>query len=105
MHIVHFAEFKQIQREQPLSLPPLPPNRRNWKGSVIAPFAGNNMLALYKCSGNTSKNIMSSGDQRVEYFVQVFHNEIPVPLPVRNTLILFFITKKHQINIIYGFHS
>ncbi|XP_074556171.1 uncharacterized protein LOC141811985 isoform X2 [Curcuma longa] len=75
------SEFKQIQREQPLSLPPLPPNKRNWKGSVIAPFAGNNMLALYKCSGNTSKNIVSSGDQRVEYFVRVFHNEIPVPLP------------------------
>ncbi|XP_042461276.1 multiple inositol polyphosphate phosphatase 1-like [Zingiber officinale] len=75
------SEFKQIQREQPLSLPPLPPSIRNWKGSMIAPFAGNNMLALYKCSGNTSKNIVSSGDQRAEYFVRVFHNEIAVPLP------------------------
>ncbi|XP_042456030.1 multiple inositol polyphosphate phosphatase 1-like [Zingiber officinale] len=75
------SEFKQIQREQPLSLPPLPPSIRNWKGSMIAPFAGNNMLALYKCSGNNSKNIVSSGDQRAEYFVRVFHNEIAVPLP------------------------
>lgn len=39
---------------------------------MVAPFAGNNMLVLYNCpTKQTSK-----------YYVQVMHNEVPVPLPV-----------------------
>ncbi|CAL9100198.1 unnamed protein product [Musa acuminata var. zebrina] len=74
-------EFEQIQREQPLSLPPKPPQRRNWRGSSVAPFAGNNMLVLYQCPGNSSNDRLSSGVQRNKYFVHVLHNEIPIPMP------------------------
>ncbi|KAL8550159.1 hypothetical protein ACS0TY_008836 [Phlomoides rotata] len=63
-------EFEKILKEQSLELPPKPPQKRIWHGSTIAPFAGNNMLVLYSCpSNNTSK-----------YFVQVLHNERPIPL-------------------------
>ncbi|TMX02769.1 hypothetical protein EJD97_019941 [Solanum chilense] len=65
------SEFEQIQREESLELPPKPPKNRNWRGSNVAPFAGNNMLILYSCqSDNSSK-----------YFVQVLHNERPIALP------------------------
>lgn len=65
-------EFELIQREQSLELPQKPPKTRNWRGSVVAPFAGNNMLVLYSCQlGNSSK-----------YFVQVLHNEYTIALPV-----------------------
>ncbi|CAK9323881.1 unnamed protein product [Citrullus colocynthis] len=63
--------FRQIQREQSLQLPPRPPATRIWKGSVVAPFAGNNMLVLYSCPANSSD----------EYFVQVLHNEEPIAMP------------------------
>lgn len=69
---MHFSEFHQIQREETLQLPPKPPKSRNWRGSIVAPFAGNNMLVLYSCPANFSNN----------YFVQVLHNEQPVPMPV-----------------------
>ncbi|KAF3433356.1 hypothetical protein FNV43_RR24458 [Rhamnella rubrinervis] len=65
------SEFQQIQREQPLQLPPKPPQKRKWRGSTVAPFAGNNMLVLYSCPANTSN----------KYFVQVLHNEHPIPMP------------------------
>ncbi|XP_027335184.1 multiple inositol polyphosphate phosphatase 1 isoform X1 [Abrus precatorius] len=67
------SEFKKIQEEQPLELPPKPPLKRKWRGNTVAPFAGNNMLVLYSCPApdkSTSK-----------YFVQVLHNEHPVPMP------------------------
>ncbi|XP_055832040.1 uncharacterized protein LOC129900966 isoform X2 [Solanum dulcamara] len=65
------SEFEQIQREESLELPPKPPKNRNWRGSIVAPFAGNNMLILYSCQlDNSSK-----------YFVQVLHNERPIALP------------------------
>jgi len=63
--------YEQIQREQPLELPPKPPQKRNWRGSTVAPFAGNNMLVLYSCPANSSS----------KYFVQVLHNEYPIPMP------------------------
>ncbi|KAL8101769.1 hypothetical protein AgCh_033602 [Apium graveolens] len=64
-------EFESIQREQPLQLPPKPPQTRKWKGSIVTPFGGNNMLILYSCPvSNSSK-----------YLVQVLHNEHPVPVP------------------------
>ncbi|KMZ70057.1 putative Multiple inositol polyphosphate phosphatase 1 [Zostera marina] len=66
------SEFEKIQREQPMQLPPKPPQKRNWKGNSVAPFAGNNMLVLYSCTANHSKS---------KYFVQVLHNEVPVSLP------------------------
>ncbi|XP_024021524.1 uncharacterized protein LOC21390356 [Morus notabilis] len=47
-------EFQQIQ------IPPKPPQRRNWKGSIVASFASTDMLAT-----NTSS----------KYFVQELHNE------------------------------
>ncbi|XP_049354769.1 uncharacterized protein LOC125819365 [Solanum verrucosum] len=66
------SEFELIQREESLELPPKPPKNRNWRGSIVAPFAGNNMLILYSCQlDNSSK-----------YFVQVLHNERPIALPV-----------------------
>ncbi|KAL6533089.1 hypothetical protein OROMI_027201 [Orobanche minor] len=63
-------EFEQILREQPLNLPVKPPQKRIWHGSTVAPFAGNNMLVLYSCAANNTS----------EYFVQVLHNEHPVPM-------------------------
>ncbi|KAL9226680.1 hypothetical protein vseg_002465 [Gypsophila vaccaria] len=65
------SEYSMIQREEPLELPPRPPKRRNWRGSVVAPFGGNNMLVLYSCPAKKSN----------KYFVHVLHNEHPVPLP------------------------
>ncbi|KAL5732971.1 hypothetical protein ACOSP7_032314 [Xanthoceras sorbifolium] len=65
------SEFQQIQREEPLQLPPKPPQNRNWRGSNVAPFAGNNMLVLYSCPVKSSNN----------YFVQVLHNEHSIPMP------------------------
>ncbi|KAL7211876.1 hypothetical protein ACSBR2_014685 [Camellia fascicularis] len=32
------SDFEKIEKEQPLQLPPKPPQRRNWRGSVAAPF-------------------------------------------------------------------
>ncbi|KAL0321820.1 UNVERIFIED_CONTAM: Multiple inositol polyphosphate phosphatase 1 [Sesamum calycinum] len=63
-------EFERILREQPLELPVKPPQKRIWRGSSVAPFAGNNMLVLYSCLANNSSR----------YFVQVLHNERPTPL-------------------------
>jgi len=63
-----------------LDVPPMPPQGRNWKGSVVAPFAGNNMLVLYQCPGKTS-DASTSGGQNNSYFVQVLHNEVPVSMP------------------------
>lgn len=67
-----FSEFELIQREQTLQYPPKPPKTRNWRGSIVAPFAGNNMLVLYSCTSNNSN----------KYFVRVLHNERPIPIPV-----------------------
>lgn len=67
-----FSEFEQILKDQPLQLPPKPPHKRVWRGSTVAPFAGNNMLVLYSCSANSTS----------KYFVQVLHNEHPIPLAV-----------------------
>ncbi|XP_038892484.1 multiple inositol polyphosphate phosphatase 1 isoform X2 [Benincasa hispida] len=64
--------FKRIQKEQSLQLPPRPPATRIWKGSAVAPFAGNNMLVLYSCPANSSAD---------EYFVRVLHNEEPIAMP------------------------
>lgn len=66
------TEFELIQREESLELPPKPPKNRNWRGSIMPPFAGNNMLILYSCQLDNSSN----------YFVQVLHNERPIALPV-----------------------
>ncbi|XP_059666784.1 uncharacterized protein LOC132312432 [Cornus florida] len=63
-------EFEKIQREEPLELPPKPPQKRNWRGSTVTPFAGNNMLVLYSCPANNSS----------KYFVHVLHNEHPIPM-------------------------
>ncbi|TYH67800.1 hypothetical protein E1A91_D06G197600v1 [Gossypium mustelinum] len=65
------SDFERIQKEEPLDLPPKPPQKRNWRGSIVAPFAGNNMLVLYSCPANSSS----------KYFVQVLHNEHPIPMP------------------------
>jgi hypothetical protein len=65
-----------------LDLPPLPPQGRNWKGSVVAPFAGNNMLVLYQCPSKISDGSTISGGRNNSYLVQVLHNEVPVSMPV-----------------------
>ncbi|KAJ9175935.1 hypothetical protein P3X46_014434 [Hevea brasiliensis] len=65
------SEFEKIQREQPLELPPRPPHSRNWWGSMVAPFAGNNLLVLHSCPANPSS----------KYFIQVLHNERPITMP------------------------
>ncbi|XP_068641945.1 uncharacterized protein [Aristolochia californica] len=72
------SELDKIQRDEPLDFPVKPPKERNWRGSAIAPFAGNNMLVLYQCPANISK---SNKGNRSKYFVQVLHNEAPVTLP------------------------
>ncbi|KAF2319162.1 hypothetical protein GH714_013650 [Hevea brasiliensis] len=54
-----------------------PPHSRNWWGSTIAPFAGNNMLVLHSCPANPSS----------KYFIEVLHNEHPIPMPVAIILI------------------
>ncbi|KAL3524009.1 hypothetical protein ACH5RR_016843 [Cinchona calisaya] len=64
-------EFKLIRREESLPFPPKPPQRRIWRGGIVAPFAGNNILVLYSCSNNNTN----------KYFVHVQHNEHPVPMP------------------------
>lgn len=74
--------FQQIQEEKSLELPPKPPQHRNWRGSVVAPFAGNNMLVLYSCQANSSS----------KYFVHVLHNEDPIPLPVSISHSLLFLS-------------
>lgn len=67
-----FTEFEKIQKEKPLELPPQPPKTREFKGSTMAPFGGNNMLVLYSCPADSSP----------KYFVQVLHNEHPIAVPV-----------------------
>lgn len=74
-------EIEKIQREEALDLPPLPPQGRNWKGSVVAPFAGNNMLVLYQCPSKISDGSTISGGRNNSYLVQVLHNEVPVSMP------------------------
>ncbi|KAJ6768185.1 MULTIPLE INOSITOL POLYPHOSPHATE PHOSPHATASE 1-LIKE [Salix koriyanagi] len=64
------SEFQKIQREESLEPPPKPPQSRNWRGSNVAPFAGNNMLVLHSCPANSAS----------KYFVQVLHNEHPIPM-------------------------
>ncbi|XP_024990169.1 multiple inositol polyphosphate phosphatase 1 isoform X1 [Cynara cardunculus var. scolymus] len=64
------SEFDQIQREEPLKFPPKPPQKRTWRGSTVAPFGGNNVLVLYSCSANNTS----------KFFVQVLHNEKPIPM-------------------------
>ncbi|KAL3653450.1 hypothetical protein CASFOL_003131 [Castilleja foliolosa] len=64
-------KFEQILNEQPLNLPVKPPQKRIWRGSTVAPFAGNNMLVLYSCPANNTSS---------DYFVQVLHNERPIPM-------------------------
>ncbi|CAI9106495.1 OLC1v1005670C1 [Oldenlandia corymbosa var. corymbosa] len=63
------SEFELIRRS--LQLPPKPSQKRNWRGSILAPFAGNNILVLYNCPAVKSS----------KYFVHILHNEHPVPLP------------------------
>ncbi|ONK77193.1 uncharacterized protein A4U43_C02F4050 [Asparagus officinalis] len=74
-------EFEKIQHDKPLDHPPKPPQGRNWRGSTIAPFAGNSMLVSFHCPGNDSNGIITPEGYRSKYFVQVLHNEVPVPMP------------------------
>lgn len=74
-------EFEQTQRDEPLSLPPKPPQPRTWRGSIVAPFGANNMLVLYYCPGKVLHSAAENKGDRSKYFVQVLHNEIPVPMP------------------------
>ncbi|ONI01269.1 hypothetical protein PRUPE_6G130900 [Prunus persica] len=67
------SKFQKIQREQSLQLPPKHPQKRNWRGNTVTPFGGNNILVLYCCLANTSN----------KHFVQVLHNEHPIPMPER----------------------
>lgn len=78
----YISEFQQIQKEQPLQLPPKPPQKRKWRGNTVAPFGANNMLVLYSCPANTSS----------KYFVQVLHNEHPIPMPVSPRCLLILWT-------------
>lgn len=68
------TDYNLILKEKSMPLPPKPPQRRFWRGSVVAPFAGNNMLVLYSCPASRSNSS--------NYFVHVLHNEHPIPLPV-----------------------
>lgn len=78
-YVLYISEFQKIQREQSLQLPPKHPQKRNWRGNTVTPFGGNNILVLYCCLANTSN----------KHFVQVLHNEHPIPMPVRPHSYLF----------------
>lgn len=67
-----------------MQLPPRPPATRIWRGSTVAPFAGNNMLVLYSCPANSSD----------KYFVRVLHNEEPIAMPV-SALIVSLVVLYH----------
>ncbi|KAL3524005.1 hypothetical protein ACH5RR_016839 [Cinchona calisaya] len=67
-------EFELIQRNEYLPHPPKPPEERIWRGSIVAPFAGNNILVLYSCKEAPDNNTS-------QYFVHVQHNEYPVSMP------------------------
>lgn len=56
-----------------MELPPKAPQKRIWKDSEVAPFGGNNALVLHHCPSNNE----------TKYFVQVLHNEQPMPMAVR----------------------
>eukprot|EP01018_Ginkgo_biloba_P004749 Gb_24160 [translate_table: standard] len=77
------SDLQRIQSEHPLQPPPKPPQQRRWRGSIVAPFAANNMLVLYKCpaQGSITGKAMSSGEQNHSFFVHVLHNEKPVSIP------------------------
>ena len=99
-HLTFFClhqDFEKIQREEPLDVPPMPPQKRNWKGSLVAPFASNNMLVLYQCPRKTDDNRISEGQN--SYFVQVLHNEAPVSMPVCTRFLRFIMLIK-----VYGCH-
>ncbi|XP_023748595.1 uncharacterized protein LOC111896846 isoform X1 [Lactuca sativa] len=64
------SEFEKLQREETMELPPKPPQKRIWKDSEVAPFGGNNALVLHHCPSNNE----------TKYFVQVLHNEQPMPM-------------------------
>ncbi|KAJ8650900.1 hypothetical protein MRB53_003923 [Persea americana] len=74
-------EFERIQRMESLEFLPKPPQERKWRASIVAPFAGNSILVLYSCTGNESISTASSRVPSSKYFVQVLHNEVPVPIP------------------------
>ncbi|KAL4556936.1 hypothetical protein LXL04_035103 [Taraxacum kok-saghyz] len=65
------SEFEKLEREETMEVPPKPPQKRNWRGGDVAPFGGNNALVLYHCPSNNAT---------IKYFVQVLHNEQPMPM-------------------------
>ncbi|EFJ13138.1 hypothetical protein SELMODRAFT_182070 [Selaginella moellendorffii] len=67
------ADVKVVQEEKSVAIPPKPPLPRLWRGSLVAPFGGNTMLVLYKCS-----------NQSPAFRVQAFHNEHPMIMPACN---------------------
>ena len=72
--IKYCLEFEKLEREETMEVPPKPPQKRNWRGGDVAPFGGNNALVLYHCPLNNATT---------KYFVQVLHNEQPMPMAVR----------------------
>ncbi|XP_020587419.1 multiple inositol polyphosphate phosphatase 1 [Phalaenopsis equestris] len=78
---LQMPEFELIRRDEPLSLPPKPPQPRTWRGSVVAPFSVNIMLVLYQCPGNISHSGAESKGYKSKYYLQALHNEIPAPMP------------------------
>lgn len=77
------SDIERIQSEQPLEPPPKPPQERRWRGSTVAPFAGNNMLVLFKCpaQGGSTGKVMVPEEPSNSFFVQILHNEKPVSIP------------------------
>lgn len=69
-------DVKEVQSENPLEAPVRPPQVRLWRGSIVAPFAANTALVLYKCPVD--------GGVGVKYLVQALHNEKPVIMPACN---------------------
>lgn len=77
-------DMERIQSEQPLEPPPKPPQERRWRGSTVAPFAGNNMLVLYKCPAQerSTGKVMVPKELSNSFLVQILHNEKPVSILV-----------------------
>lgn len=83
MLLTFSTDARSSQSEEPVKYAVRPPQQRTWKGSLVAPFAANTQLVLYKCPKDSQKvEDNADPDTESKYLVQVLHNEKPVTLPV-----------------------
>ncbi|KAG0582348.1 hypothetical protein M758_3G051300 [Ceratodon purpureus] len=78
------TDITRVQSEMPLDAPLRPPQKRLWRGALVAPFAANTALVLHKCPADNGAG--------VKYLVQALHNEKPVMMPVSDHFIKMFLS-------------